>query len=170
MSRTEGQGRDGERLDSRIVPVMREAVAAVQLVLFAALKKDFALRYAEWPPADILRLAGCVVGDLFASPPADPESARFANERRELVEAELRRLPGSCGDLLPVLTDALRMQILCDHEEGINSLPTLLRARALGLLLEERPLPLPSTFMLSARSLGVEHGLLQPLRPGEAHS
>ena len=75
--------------------------------------------------------------------------------------------PPAVPDLLPLLTDALRMQVMCDHEQGRNSLSTLLRARALAILQEERPLPLPSTFMLAVRRLGVEHGLLQPHQTAE---
>lgn len=164
--REEGGGETGERLDNRVVPVMREAVAVVQLLLFTVVKNEFAARYIQWPPEDVRRLAGCVVSDLFATPAADRESAGFAAENRELVEEELRGLASRVPDLLPLLTDALRMQVMCDHQEGINSLPTLLRARALGILQEERSLPLPSTFMLAVRRLGVEHGLLQPLGEG----
>ncbi|MHB8790276.1 MAG: hypothetical protein ACYDBT_10395 [Desulfobulbaceae bacterium] len=158
-----GQGAAGDRLDNRVLPVMREAVAAVQLVLFARLKKMFGESCHEWLLEDRRRLAGCVVNDLFASPAADQESAQFAAEHRDRVEQELRNLAAGVPDLLPLLTDGLRMQVMCDHEQGLNSLTTLLRARALGILQEERPLPLPSTFMLAIRRLGVENGLLQPL-------
>lgn len=162
-----GQGAAEDRLDNRLIPVMREAVTAVQLVLFTVLKHEFAARYGAWPAETTRRLAGCVVNDLFASPQADPESARFVRENRDRVEEELRGLASRVPDLLPQLTDALRMQVMCDHTEGFNSLPTLLRARALGILQEDRPLPFPSTFMLAVRRLGVEHGLLQPLQSEE---
>lgn len=158
-----GKGTTGGKVDNRVLPVMREAVAVVQLVLFTVLKTELAGRYIQWPPEDVRRLAGCVVSDLFATPAADREFAGFARENLELVEEELRGLAAAVPDLLPLLTDALRMQVMCDHEEGLNSLPTLLRARALGILQEDRPLPLPSTFMLAVRRLGVEHGLLQSL-------
>ena len=164
----EGQDAAGNRFDNRLIPVMREAVTAVQLVLFTALKKEFAARYGGWPAEAARRLAGCVVNDLFASPQVEPEAVRFAREHRDEVEEELRGLASRVPDLLPQLTDALRMQVMCDHEEGLNSLPTLLRARALGILQEDRPLPLPSTFMLAVRRLGVEHGLLQPLQAEES--
>jgi hypothetical protein len=158
-----GQGAAGDRLDNRVLPVMREAVAAVQLVLFARLKKMFGESCGEWPPEDCRRLAGCVVNDLFASPATDRESERFPAQHRDRVEQELRNLAAGVPDLLPLLTDALRMQVMCDHEQGLNSLTTLLRARALGILQEDRSLPLPSTFMLAVRRLGTEHGLFQPL-------
>lgn len=154
----------GEMLDNRVIPVMREAVAAVQLVLFAQLRKLFAAGYSKWPAEDSRRLAGCVVNDLFASQVSDRGTVQFADRHRDLVAKELRALASALPDLLPLLTDALRMQVMCDHVQGLNSLPTLVRARTLGILQEERPLPLPSTFMLAVRRLGVEYGLLQPIR------
>jgi len=152
-----------ERLDSRIVPVMREAVGTVQLVLFGQLKEKLVEEYPDWAPDEFSRLVGCIVSDLFGTPAGDRETREFARKNIDLVEKELRAMAGNLPDMVPYLTDALRMQTLCDHEEGINSLPTLLRARAVGLLQEERTIPMPSTFMLAVRQLGSEHGLLEPM-------
>lgn len=156
-----------EKLDSRVIPVMREAVAGVQLVLYGILKEKLAETYCDWSPESYQRLIGCLVNDVFGTPAQDDASRLFAREQIELVEQELRAMAERIPNLLPVLTDALRMQTLCDHEEGINSLPTLLRARALGLLQEERTIPLPSTFMIAVRKLGAEHGILRPFSATE---
>lgn len=153
-----------ERLDSRIIPVMREAVDTVQLVLFGQLKEKLAEKYQDWAPEDFSRLVGCIVSDLFGTPAGDRESREFARKHIDVVEQELRAMAGILPDMAPYLTDALRMQTLCDHEEGINSLPTLLRARAVGLLQEERTIPMPSTFMLAVRKLGSSQGLLEPIQ------
>jgi len=157
-----GEG-SADRLDSRVVPVMREAVATVQLVLFGQLKNRLADSYRNREPEAFRRLVGCIVNDLFGTPSRDRESIDFARDHFEQVESELWALEKNIPELLPILTDALRMQTLCDHEEGINSLPTLLRARALGILQEEREVPMPSTFMLAVRRLGAEHGLVKPM-------
>lgn len=155
----------GEKLDNRVIPVMREAIAAVQLVLFRELKTRLAGKYASWTPDEYLRLVGCIVNDIFGTPSREKDTARFARLHMDTVEEEMRALAGTVPGLLPCLTDALRMQTFCDYEEGINSLPTLLRARALGYLQVERTMPMPSTFMLAVRRLGVEHGLLETLQP-----
>lgn len=60
------------------------------------------------------------------------------------------------------MTDALRVQFLCDTLEGIDSDPVLKRARDLGILIVNREVPLPRTFMDLVRRLGVAHNLLQP--------
>ena len=104
-----------------------------------------------------------VVNDLFGTPAQDKESLEFASEHLDVVEKELRAIAENVPEMLSFLTDALRMQTLCDHEEGVNSLPTLLRAKAVGVLQEERAVPMPSTFMLAVRQLGSTHGLLKPM-------
>jgi hypothetical protein len=55
------------------------------------------------------------------------------------------------------------MQTICDNHEGIHSIPCLLMARELGLLDEERVLPMPSTFMIAVRRLGAEYGLVEEM-------
>ncbi len=148
--------------DSKLIPVMREAVLTVQMVLYRNLKKKVADRYSDWPEEKHGRLAGAVVNNLYGTEAVDPAVGHFARENRELVEDELRCLADHCSDLIPFLTDSLRMQTICDNQEGIHSLGSLLMARALGILREDRELPLPSTFMLSVRNLAAVHGIIEP--------
>jgi hypothetical protein len=159
-----------EQLDSKVIPVMREAVATVQLILFGQLKDKLADKYSSWPSQDYKRLVGCIVNDLFGTPAQDKDSQEFAREHIEVVEEELRAMAGNFPDMVPALTDTLRMQTLCDHEEGINSLPTLLRAREVGMMEIDRSVPLPSTFMIAVRKLGATHGLLEPIQPQDSAS
>ncbi len=168
MNSTTENRQEEERIDSRIIPVMREAVFMVQMILFRTLKDNISCRYQDWTGEQHTRLAGAVVNNLFGSHPSDPAVADFARQNRELVEEELRGLAGRCSHLAPHLTDALRMQTICDNQEGIHSIPSLLMARALGILQEERPLPLPSTFMTTVRQLAAEHGLVEPMQPAVA--
>ena len=159
--------------NSKIIPVMREAVATVQMILFQRLKDSISQRYAEdseyskysdYSEEDRIRLAGAVVNNLYGSDALDPQVNLFARNHRELIEEELRGLSSRAAELIPHITDSLRMQILCDNHEGIHSIPCLLLAKELGLLDEERELPLPSTFMLSVRKLGAEAGIVKPVK------
>jgi len=147
--------------DSKLIPVMREAVLTVQMVLYKHLKQKVAASYSDWPREKRARLAGAVVNSLYGSEAMDPEVTTFARDHRALVESELRGLAQHCEPLIPFLTDSLRMQVICDNQEGIHSVGSLLMAKTLGLLQEERTLPLPSTFMLSVRNLAVTHGLVE---------
>jgi hypothetical protein len=104
-----------------------------------------------------------VINNLFGTQPLDATVVAFATNNRELVERELRELAMRVPTLLPLLTDALRMKTICDNQEGIHSIPSLLMAKALGILQEDRQLPLPSTFMLQVRTLAAQHGLIETM-------
>lgn len=151
-------------VDSKLIPVMREAVITVQMLVFKVLRASVHDRYVDQVEPYHTQLAGAVINNLFGTQPLDAAVAVFAASNRHLVERELRELAGCCGSLLPVLTDALRMKTICDNQEGIHSMPSLLMAKALGLLLEERPFPLPSTFMIQVRYLAAEYGLVEPMQ------
>ncbi len=147
--------------DSKVVPVMREAIVMVQMMLYRRLREDIQTRYQDWSDQKMTWMAGAVVNNLFGTEAADPEVGRFASEHRQLIEDELRELNSRLGDLVPIFTDALRMQTICDNQEGIHSISSLLMAKELGLLEEERVLPMPSTFMIAVRKLGAEYGLVE---------
>ncbi|MCW5203908.1 hypothetical protein VU11_00100 [Desulfobulbus sp. US2] len=152
--------------DAKIIPVMREAITTVQMILFQRLKENISQRYSEnseHSEENNIRLAGAVVNNLYGSDALDPQVNLFARNHRELIEEELRQLSLQMAELIPHITDSLRMQTLCDNHEGVHSIPCLLLAKELGLLNEERELPLPSTFMLSVRKLGAESGLVKPM-------
>ncbi|MGD9948080.1 MAG: hypothetical protein AB7U29_06315 [Desulfobulbus sp.] len=153
-------------VDNKVVPVMREAVTTVQMILFKVLRQSVHDRYVDQPDTYHTQLAGAVMNNLFGTQPLDAEMIAFAGSNRELVERELRDLKDSVGDLIPIITDALRMKTICDNQEGIHSIGSLLMAKALGILQEERELPLPSTFMLQVRLLASTHGLIESMEVG----
>lgn len=159
-----------EKLDNRVIPAMREGVALVQMILFRELKEKLQEKYADWDRDEYKRLIGSIVNDIFGTPAQDADSVKFARHHMETIEEELKALADNVSSILPYLTDALRMQTLCDREEEINTLPTLLRARALGVLQEERAIPMPSTFMILIRQLGAKYGLLEPMQANQEPS
>ena len=150
-------------VDNKVIPVMREAIVTVQMILFKILRQSMHDRFIDQVEPHHAHLAGAVINNLFGTRPADAAVGAFAAANRELVERELRELADRCPALLPLLTDALRMKTICDNQESIHSIPSLLMARALGILQEDRPLPLPSTFMLQVRTLAASHGLIAPM-------
>ncbi|MCL2789068.1 MAG: hypothetical protein FWD79_00330 [Desulfobulbus sp.] len=156
---------DKPLVDNKLIPVMREAIVTVQMLLFRNLRQSIHDRYIDRTEPEHTQLAGAVINNLFGTLPADAAVAAFGAANRELVERELRDLAVTCAPLVPLLTDTLRMKAICDNQEGIHSMPSLLMARALGILQEDRELPLPSTFMLQVRSLAAEHGLVEPMAP-----
>ncbi len=156
--------------DNRLLPLMREAVLMVRMLLHRQLLQDFAAQRPELAPEDRVRLAGALINDLFGTVPADESVVAFARAQRALVEAAMRGLAAHSGKLRPLITDALRMHCICDGQEGVNTTASLLMARAIGLLEEERPMPMPSTFMLAVRAAAVAEGLVLPMAPARAEA
>ncbi len=167
MNRQDSDQQAG-RIDNRLLPVMREAVVMVQMILFKILRQSVHDRYVDKVEPFPTHVAGAVMNNMFGTHPADVSIVEFATINRELIERELRELAAGCPQLIPMLTDALRMKTICDNQEGIHSIPSLLMARTLGLLQEDRDLPMPSTFMLQVRKLAAEHGLVTPIHADPA--
>jgi len=147
---------------SRVIAALREGVGVVQMVLF----KEIKARLTENRPADdpvfISMLAGSVTNEVFATRNPAEKFVLFRKENRAEIEQTLLSLGNDMPRLCASVTDALRIQTLCDHQEGEDSSKLLLRAKELGILVEEREIPLPSTFMTVVRLLGEEHNLIIP--------
>ena len=88
------------RLDSKVIPVMREAVATVQLVTFGQLKEKLAAKYRDLDQEEFSRLVGCLVSDLFGTPAHDNGTVEFTRQHQEEIEKELWGLKENLPDLL----------------------------------------------------------------------
>ncbi|MFZ0131379.1 MAG: hypothetical protein WAK95_02475 [Desulfobacterales bacterium] len=150
------------KFESKLVPVLREAVGIVKAVAFKRLRAGLPEKYPEQDSVYHNRLAGAVVNELFGTPNSEAVFVDFNARNRDCIQAELNAAAPALNDLRVPLTDALRVQFLCDTLEGIDSDPVLKRAKDLGILMVNREVPLPRTFMDLVRRLGVAHHLLQP--------
>ncbi len=148
--------------DGKLVPLLREAVEVVKAVAFKHLRAGLPEKYPEQDPGFHNRLAGAVVNELFGTPNGEAVFVDFNAKNRDRIQAELNAAASALKDLRAPLTDALRVQFLCDTLAGIDSDPVLKRAKDLGILMVEREVPLPKTFMNLVRRLGVAHRVLQP--------
>ncbi|MDH4320793.1 MAG: hypothetical protein OEV73_04765 [Desulfobulbaceae bacterium] len=160
-----GEQEAPKEFDSKLLPILREAVEVVRMILFKELKEHLAATYPE-RRMDAGRLAAAVLNDLFGVVNPDPVYATFMAENRAILDQALADLPTRLPKLLIPLTDALRMQFLCDSREGLDeSTAFLVRAKERGLLLEARELPLPHHFLELVRRLGAAYGLVLPPTP-----
>lgn len=158
-----------ETAANRLLPILQEGIEVTKMVLFRKLKAFSALRLPEQPSAFHTQLAAAVINDLFTSPPDLPEPvAAFMSSNRELIERERQAFIGEQPEMRIVLTDTLRMQTICDLMEGQPDPGILQKAESTGLLLSEREMPLPHTFIDMARRLGKANGLLTPPTPAES--
>lgn len=149
-------------IQGRLIPVLREGVDIVKMVLFKELKSHLAKAYPSREPGFGARLSAAMLNDLFGVENLMEPFAGFKREHQALITEELRAIPRRFGELRIPLTDALRVQFLCDSREGIDSEAVLVRANELGILMIDRDIPLPRFFMNLVRRLGVAHKILDP--------
>ncbi len=144
---------------SQLIHLLREGVAVVQMVLFKELRNRLSQKLSDKDTAYQSLLTGAIVNEIFTTHNPEKKFQTFRQDNLAIIEQELLRLHQNLPHLRPSLTDALRVQTLCDQQEGSSNSKTLLNAEELGILIQDRELPLPSTFMTRIRRLGEQHGL-----------
>ncbi len=148
---------------SKLLRSLREGVSVVQMVLYKEIRTSLCEKRPDQDKIHVAMLAGSITNEVFGTQNPAEKFVRFCKDNWGDIEQELLNIKEELAPLCPLLTDALRIQTLCDHQEGGESSSTLLRAKELGFLMEEREIPLPSSFMTSVRELGKQHNLLIPL-------
>lgn len=142
------------RLENRLIPILRDGIHIIKMVLFKTVRDSLAARYPRQERVFINQLTGAMVNELFCTPNQEEHFLSFAVTNRPLIEEEMKKIAADFPELKIPLTDALRIQFLCDSQEGLENPVLLTKARDLGILIAERDLPLPDNFMTLARSLG----------------
>ncbi|MBE0584040.1 MAG: hypothetical protein IH612_09815 [Desulfofustis sp.] len=150
---------------SRLIAVLREGIGLVQMIFFKEIKARLDQDRPDLEATLRSRLAGAVTNELFGTINPAPEFMQFHREHQALIEQELLGLAVTLPHLLPFLTDALRLQTLCDNQEGLTTDDTLITADKLGILVKGRQTPLPSAFMTMVRELGARYQLIIPPAP-----
>ena len=151
-----------ENKNSRLIPILREGVAVIQMIFFKELKSVIAGKHPDLDLPSQTMLAGAVTNELFGSQNPEEKFQNFREQYRGTIEQELLCLATELPQLSAPLADALRVQTLCDNQEGIDSSHILKLADSCNILSAERELPLPSAFMATVRKLGGEHNLIIP--------
>ena len=149
-------------IETRLVPVLREAVDLIKMVFFKELKAYLSEKYPEREAADIGKLSGAILNQVFGTPNTARPFATFARENRALIDTEMKLAANQFDKLRIPLTDALRIQFLCDSQAGIQNEEPLKCARDLGILIVDREVPLPKNFMKLVRKIGQAYGLIAP--------
>jgi len=144
--------------ETQLVPTLREGIDVIKMVLFQELKSLLFL--TERNTADVNRLTGAVVNELFNATHSKEAAQTFSQVNRDAVEKTSRMISKDLDHLRIPLTDALRIQFLCDSHEGIDSAAVLERAKKQKILIVEREVPLPGAFMSIVRSFGRAYGIL----------
>ncbi len=151
---------DGKR--SLLLSALREGVSIVQMVVFKEIRSSLSQKKPDVDKAQLSILAGSITNEIFGTQNPEERFVNFRKANRGEIEQQLLTLKEDLPTLCALLTNALRIQTLCDHQEGSDSSDTLLRAKEYGFLAEELEIPLPSAFMTEARELGKQHNLIIP--------
>lgn len=141
---------------------MREGVDIIKMVFFKRLKAHLSQKYSDREPSYVNKLSGAIINELFATPNTEESFATFAEANKKYIEEEIKNIAAEFKKLRIPLTDALRVQVICDYQEGIDSSSILTRAQELDILLVEREIPLPKNFLNLVRKLGSSFDILAP--------
>jgi hypothetical protein len=155
------QSTSSEEFDSKLIPILREGIELVKMILFKQLKEELPKRFPEVETKKITMLAGGIVNTLFGTVPEQEPFTSFHSDNSKSIERELRNIPHHCEMLCIPLTDALRTQYLCDKIDGNDCQAILEQAESFGILIKERDVPMPAKFIHLVRTLGTAYGLVQ---------
>jgi hypothetical protein len=153
-----------KKIQGDLVPTLRQGIDIIKMVLFKELRPYLEKKYPQMSTNDIVRLTGAVTNCLFCIENMEKTVADFLEGHQDTVQQELQAFASNFDHLTIPLTDALRIQYLCDCQEGINSEAVLEKARKLGILIKDRDVPLPGAFMSIVRSFGVAYKILEPMK------
>lgn len=154
---------DATENKTQLIPVLREGLSVIQMLVFKEMRTSLTGKYPGLAAADLSMLAGAIVSELFGNPHPQEKFVHFRNTHWGTIEQELLSLHTDLPGLCAPVTDALRIQALCDSQEDHGDGSALLtKANELGILIKDRDIPLPSSFMTLVRTLGKEHNLIVP--------
>jgi len=156
---------NGADTRSDLVPTLRQGIDIIKMVLFKELKPHMEKRYPQLTAQDAARLAAAVINDLFGIKDMETSVEAFTAANRQRIDAEAAAFGDNFDHLRIPLTDALRVQYLCDSHEGINGKAVLEKADKRNILISERDVPLPGAFMNIVRAFGAAYKILEPLKP-----
>lgn len=149
-----------QEYESKLIPIMREGVDIIKMIFFKELKEKLSSKYMNRDTRYISRLTGAIVNELFGTPNSQEPFAAFVEENLFFIKLEMKNIATELEHMRIPLTDALRVQFLCDSQEDIDSSAVLLQAKEVGILILEREVPLPAKFMNLVRKLGGSYDLL----------
>ena len=151
-----------EQKKSQLISALREGVAVVQMVFFKETRTLIENSRQDMDPKSQAMLAGAVTNELFGTPNPEPVFRQFRKKHQADIEQILLGLADNLPTLRNYITDALRVQTLCDSQEGKEDATVLTAADKCGILIKDRDIPLPSVFMTLARGLGQKYQLIIP--------
>jgi len=135
------------------------------MIAFRDLREVVCRRFPERQRQYHNKLTGAVINRCFGIVNPEPDFQDFVQSESQVVDDILNRLSADLPQLRIPLTDALRVMVLCDHQEGVDSSIILSQNQNYGILLVERDLPMPHSFIELVRRIGASLRLVVPPLP-----
>lgn len=154
--------------EKRLIPILREGIHIIKMFLYKNFRQGLSEKYAGRERDFVGKLTGAIINELFGTPNREEPFLTFNRENEAIIKGELKTLAADYPGLKIPLTDALRVQFICDTQEGGENTAILYQANDLGMLLVEREFPLPDHFMNLARSLGEISDITRQVPMGSA--
>ncbi len=159
----------GPEFESRLLPILREAVEVVKMLFFKKTKDTLVAKCPERESQELGKVAGAVVNEVFGIANPDPVFSAFREANKAVICETVSMVPDFIEELQIPLSDALRVSVICDfQEDNLDNSVILSKAQEQGILLVERDLPMPNSFLDMVRRLGKAYGLILPPVPGES--
>jgi len=155
-----------EEFESKLIPVLRDGIDIIRMIFFRKLTEHLSWKYPDKDKSYINRLSGAIINDLFGIKNIEEPFAGFVKKNNDKIKSEIKQISTEMEEMRIPLTDALRVQFLCDSQEGIENSSILTHANDLNILISEREIPLPNNFMTLVRSLGMKFNILNPIGNG----
>lgn len=146
----------------KLVPALREGVEIVKLILYKKISTQYAEKYRDRGADFGKKLAGAVINRLFAIENPDQKFQDFIKQNNEAIIDEIKNFPNDYKELTIPVSDALRVQFMCDCQDGSEDVDFLKKAQELGVLMVERNMPMPGSFLNLIAKIGVSEGILAP--------
>jgi hypothetical protein len=152
-------------IERKIVPAIREGIELVMMIVFRSLKEKNARDFPDRDAGYHSTLAAAVLNRMFGLDNPDASFRQFAKENAGQVRDRLDSFARDFPDLSILVTDALRMQFVCNEVEKVgdkdHDIKVMEQAVEAGIFRKERDAPLPKGFMNLVHRVGVANGLVR---------
>ena len=162
-------GKSMKEYDSKLIPILREGVEIIKMVLFKEIQNQVKRSYPDEESRFCNMITGSVLNEIFSQPNPEEPFATFRSDNMDKIKRLIAELAETGERILIPLTDALRIQTICDRIEiGDDDDTRLHNADNLGILLKDRDLPMPHSFLDLVRRMGSSVGLIIPPQPKQS--
>jgi hypothetical protein len=100
--------------ETKLLPSLREGIHLIKMILYKKLRHYLSEKYASREENFAPWLAGALVNELFGTPNQEEPFLTFSQKHKAIIQEELNIMAAAHPEFKIPLTDALRVQFICD--------------------------------------------------------